>query len=58
MNATTLQSYEAFLEKKQQIIDSLTVDFEKALIELGDDVKYLSWFPSSSARLANQKQAA
>lgn len=58
MNANGMQGYLAFLEQKQEITDSLAMDFEKALVELGDDVKHLSWFPSSAGRLASQKQAA
>lgn len=58
MNAKANASYQAFLEQKQQIIDSLALDFEKALIELGDDVKHLSWFSSYEIQAADQKLAA
>lgn len=43
----TSKEYKKFLEKKDELIASLTLNIEESLRDMGDDVKKLSWFPSN-----------
>lgn len=50
MNSDRHEKYEEFKRNKEALRASLAEDFEKAFLELGDDIKKLSWFVSTSKR--------